>query len=113
MAYQATQTCLLGVVFEADIRARLRQQPEQVDPDLRVHEMRCDGMPLCNTPLRRWKGLEGVWKSLGAGAVTCERCIQHVDEDRSPRTQRAATNRPTFFQKELARNAAKRAAAQS
>ncbi len=111
MGYQASQTCLLGVVFEPDTPALKRQQVE--DADLRVHEMRSDGTPLCNTPLRRWKGLVGVWTSLGAGTVTCERCMQHVDEDRSPRSRRAAKNRPTWAEKELARNAAKRAAAQS
>jgi hypothetical protein len=44
---------------------------------LAVHEALGNG-PLCNTPIRDWRGHPGVFTNQGPGTVTCGHCARRV-----------------------------------
>jgi hypothetical protein len=63
MSYKANQTVQITEVGDAT-------------STLRVHEMRSDRTPLCNTPLRDWKGQPMQYTPQGKGEVTCGLCAR-------------------------------------
>jgi hypothetical protein len=47
--------------------------------ELRTHELRADGMPLCGESGRDWRGQTPTLVPLGPGPVTCGRCARIHD----------------------------------
>jgi hypothetical protein len=61
--------------YNADRRVQITLMDGEAT-SLRVHEDRGDGTPLCNTPLRDWKGQPAQYKKQGKGEVNCGLCAR-------------------------------------
>jgi hypothetical protein len=62
--------------YQANDTGQMREANAVTGFELKIHELRADGLPLCGPKPDSWRGKRMVLVRLGSGAVTCLSCAR-------------------------------------